>query len=486
MRASIVTRLGVGFVAVLLPVTASAVLALVTVPHLVDAVTRFQQQALRRLALLEDVRLLITDAVSQDHAYILSEGQDVYDEVFEARIEELDRLLEVYGAGPPPLVGGAAAEQGRLREAVQYLSAAHDRVEELLVQGRLSEARQVSAQDGQAAARTALSAVRRLVQGEREQTERILERIAADARRVHRLILLAAGAAVLTGAAVAASVVRSITEPVARLVDVTRRVDRGNLQLRARLLGSDEIAQLGRSVDRMIDRLQAAFAEQERFLADVSHELRTPITVVRGHLELLRRSDRPDQRERAVRLSLDELSRMTRLVDELLLLARAARPDFLTPRPVHLPSFVDEVLHKARALADRSWHRGPAPDVTVTADPDRLTQALLNLLRNAAQHTQPGQRITLSASVTGSWVTLAVTDEGEGIPADLLPRLFERFQRGADRPDRTGLGLSIVRAIARAHGGDVTVHSAPGAGSTFTLRLPRTVPGRDGPVTGSP
>ncbi|MDR7510297.1 MAG: ATP-binding protein [Armatimonadota bacterium] len=477
MRASIAAGLTVGFAAVLLPVTASAVLALVTVPRLVDAVTRFQQETLRRLSVLEDVRLLITDAVSQDHAYILSDGQDLYDEAFEARIEELDRLLEVYGAGGPPETERVADQQRLLREAVARLSAAHDHVEELIVQGRLPEARHISARDGQAAARAALSAVAQLVQAEREQTGRVLERIAADARRVHRWILLAAGVAALIGGGVAASVIRSITEPVRRLVEVTRRVDRGNLRPRAGLRGSDEIAQLGASFDRMIDRLQAAFAEQERFLADISHELRTPITVVRGHLELLRRSDRPDQRERAVRLGLDELSRMTRLVDDLLLLARAARPDFLAVRPVHLPGFVDEVFQKARALADRSWHRGPVPDVTLMADPDRLTQALLNLLRNAAQHTRPGQRITLSASVAGEWVTLAVADEGEGIPADLLPRLFERFHRGAGRSDGTGLGLSIVRAIARAHGGDVTVHSTPGAGSTFTLRLPRAAPG---------
>ncbi len=473
MRTSIASRLTLAFVVLITAVAAIAVLALLSFPRLVRTVQEFQEETLRELAIFEDVRVLIADAVSQDHAYILSSGDDAYDETFDADMEEIDRLLENYdllhrGTGTTPAMTDALAA---LRTAIERLTSAHDAAEELILQHRLQDAQRMSVRQGREAARAALDAVRGLVQKERQDTRVAIARVAADADRLQRIMLAVALLASVTGGAVAVSTVRSIIVPVHRLMDVTRRVDRGSLDIHTGLTAVDEVGELAQSFDRMIDRLGAAFAEQERLLADISHELRTPITIVRGHLEILQRGGRaPEQIERALTISLDELDRMGRLVNDLLLLARAVRPDFLSPRPLDLPAFLDEVFQKAQAIATRPWRRDPVSRITIVADRDRLTQAMLNLLHNAVAHTQPDQPITLSASEVHGWVEIAVTDEGAGIPAELLPHVFERFRTGSS--GRTGLGLSIVQVIARAHGGDVRVQSEPGRGSTFVVRIP--------------
>lgn len=473
MRPSIATRLILAFAVLIAAVLIVSALALVSFPRLAGAARAFQEDALRELAIFEDVRVMIADAVHQDHAYILSAGNDAYDEAFEDDMEEIDRLLEEYALMQQRdgITAPSVEALRTLRESVELLTSAHDAVEELILEGRLPEARRVSARAGQEAAHAALQAVRKLVQEEREETRRAISAVAGGADRLHRLMLVVVALASVVGGAVAVSTVRSITIPVRRLVDVTRRVDRGTLDIHTGLAAADELGALAQSFDRMIDRLAAAFSEQERFLADISHELRTPITIVRGHLELLQRTGRtPAQVERAIATSLDELDRMGRLVQDLLLLVRAIRPDFLTLQPLDMRPFLAEVLHKAQAIAPRTWQQGPIPDVAIAADRDRLTQALLNLLRNAVEHTQADQTIMLGAEEASDWLDISITDEGAGIPAELLPHVFERFRAGA--PGRTGLGLSIVLAIARAHGGDARVSSVPGRGSTFTLRLP--------------
>jgi signal transduction histidine kinase len=226
----------------------------------------------------------------------------------------------------------------------------------------------------------------------------------------------------------------------------------------------------------MVARLERAFATQQRFLSDVGHELRTPITIVRGHLEVM--GDDPDERRETVALVTDELDRMNRMVNDLLMLAKAEQPDFLRPERVEVPAMLADVYAKASALGPREWVLGEVEPATVWADPQRLTQALTQLLQNAVQFTGEGDRIELSARVAGDRVLLSVRDTGVGIAPEDRERIFERFVRaapGRERPDGTGLGLAIVAAIAHAHRGEVTVDSVPGAGSTFTLVLPREV-----------
>jgi signal transduction histidine kinase len=204
----------------------------------------------------------------------------------------------------------------------------------------------------------------------------------------------------------------------------------------------------------------------------VGHELRTPITIMRGHLELLRVDDQTEV-NRTRTLLLGELDRMTRLVEDLQTLASAERPGFLAPTGVDVERLLDDALDKARALGDRTWRVDARAEAVVFADGQRLTQALLELARNAVKVTAPGDTIAFGARVDAKTVRLWVRDTGPGVPDDDTSRIFRRFRRGTTRtPEGSGLGLAIVHAIARAHGGHVALDSVPGSGARFTLVLP--------------
>jgi two-component system OmpR family sensor kinase len=200
---------------------------------------------------------------------------------------------------------------------------------------------------------------------------------------------------------------------------------------------------------------------------------------VRGHLELL--GDDPDERLATVALVTDELDRMSRIVDDLLLLAKLEHPDFLRLETVEVEPFTHELLAKARTLGQGHWQLATVATGTVQADPQRLTQAVMNLARNALEHGGPGTTITLGSAMDASEMRVWVADTGPGIAEDEQTKVFERFTRGGDRRRRTdgaGLGLAIVQAIAEAHGGRVTLESRPGHGSRFTIAVPIAPPGR--------
>ncbi|MDV2996152.1 MAG: putative sensor histidine kinase TcrY [Chroococcidiopsis sp. SAG 2025] len=224
----------------------------------------------------------------------------------------------------------------------------------------------------------------------------------------------------------------------------------------------------------MLDRLQAAFSSQRNFINDASHELRTPITIIRGHLELM--GDDPQEREETVALVTDELDRMSRFVDDLLLLAKAEQPNFLKLERLDLTTLVAEIYSKAIALStDRHWQIDRHSPGTIIADRQRLTQAMINLAQNATQHTTTGDTIALGCMQRHNWVRLWVRDTGEGISLADQQRIFERFARTTKsqrRSEGAGLGLAIVRAIAQAHGGKIELSSRPHRGSTFTIVLP--------------
>ncbi|WP_380165056.1 sensor histidine kinase [Jannaschia sp. R86511] len=242
--------------------------------------------------------------------------------------------------------------------------------------------------------------------------------------------------------------------------------------------GSDEVATLTRTFNGMLDRLEAAFEVQRDFVADAGHELRTPITIVRGHLELM--GDDPAERTATVALVTEELERMSRMVDDLLVLARSDRPDFLLPGPVDLEALLRQVGSKAAVLGERTWRVQGPTGLLVQADEQRLTQALMQLAANAVAHTRDGGVVDLGAAAAGDRLQLWVLDDGPGVPVADRDRIFERFARagtGAARAGGSGLGLSIVAAIARAHGGRVELLSTDGAGAAFVLDLPyRPVP----------
>jgi two-component system OmpR family sensor kinase len=230
------------------------------------------------------------------------------------------------------------------------------------------------------------------------------------------------------------------------------------------------MAELARTFNAMLARLEEAFRTQKEFVSDAGHELRTPITVVRGHLELL--GDDPEERAEVLEIVTDELDRMSRFVDDLLLLAKARRPDFLRLEDVDLDMLTEELLAKASALAPRDWQLDAVATGRLTADRQRLTQAVMNIARNAADQTAEGDQIALGSALHQGEARVWVRDSGPGVPEAERELIFDRFAQGGRHSDGAGLGLAITRAVADAHGGRVEVASTEGRGATFTIVVP--------------
>jgi two-component system, OmpR family, sensor kinase len=296
-----------------------------------------------------------------------------------------------------------------------------------------------------------------------------------ELRELDRAVWGAAGvgaATLLIGSLLAWRVTEGVLRRVRGVTGTARQISTGDLTRRLDVEGHDEISHLSATFNEMLDRLEEVFDTQRRFVDDAGHELRTPITIIRGHLELL--EDDPVERERTLALVTDELDRMQRIVEDLLVLAKAERPDFLDLQPVHLDRLVQELHAKAEALGGRGWRLDAAPSGIVVADRHRLTQVMMELAQNAVRHTAEGAEIGIGASVADGTATLWVRDTGTGVHEGERERIFDRFARGRDRrrSQGAGLGLAIVRAIAEAHGGSVTVDSRPGEGATFIVRIP--------------
>jgi two-component system OmpR family sensor kinase len=302
--------------------------------------------------------------------------------------------------------------------------------------------------------------------------------LTSERREVEEAVRLAALVLVsvlLIASALAWVVAGRVLAPLRLLADTARSIGESDLTRRIPVSDRDrdEIADLGRTFNAMLDRLEAAFDSQRAFVSDASHELRTPITIVRGHLELL--GDDPDERRETIALVTGELDRMSRFVDDLLLLAKAERDDFLRVSDVELGALTDELFDKAVALGDRDWRLEERGEAVLVGDRERLTQAVMGLAQNAVQNTGADDPIWIGSDADRREARLWVRDSGPGVAPDDQERIFERFARASAsrrRSDGAGLGLAIVRAIAEAHGGRVALSSRPGAGATFTVIIP--------------
>jgi signal transduction histidine kinase len=226
---------------------------------------------------------------------------------------------------------------------------------------------------------------------------------------------------------------------------------------------------------RVSDANLRLLQRERQFVQDASHELRTPITVALGHAELVERGSTGPELAEDARIVVDELLRLRRLADRLLLLATSEDPDFLSRSPVDIGQLLAAALQRWAPI-DRRWRLEPAEPAAVVGDPDRLGLALDALIENAVKHTGPGGGIRLACQRRGDRVAIAVVDSGIGMPADRLATIFERFARLDEGRSRDrgglGLGLAIVKAIVQAHGGRVQVKSAVGTGSAFEILLP--------------
>ena len=230
-------------------------------------------------------------------------------------------------------------------------------------------------------------------------------------------------------------------------------------------------AQVADALEQLAGDRERLLRRQERLMYDLSHELRTPVTIARGHLELLGRSGRGAFAP--AEIALDELARIDRIVERLLLLARAERGRLVELSEVEPEEFLEDVLLRWSETADRAWRLGAVPRGSLRADPDALRIAVDVLLENAVKYTEPGDSIELRARADDGGLVIAVADSGPGIPLDAAESIFARSSRMPTREDRPGLGLglAIVSAIARAHRGSCSLEPSP-SGSTFTIRLP--------------
>jgi two-component system OmpR family sensor kinase len=306
-------------------------------------------------------------------------------------------------------------------------------------------------------------------------------------RGVARSFVIAGALAVVLALVASYLAGASVSSPLRRMAKVAGRVDDGDLDPRMDTpdTASAEIRVLAESFNHMLDRLAQAFAAQREFIADASHELRTPLTVIAGQIEVLAAQERPDPAEisRVARVVSAEIARTSRLVDDMLLLSSAEHRGFLHREQIDLGSFVTD-LWAASSGDDRHFELGEIPPATLNADPDRLAQALRNLIANAIAHTRgPDGLVRLDVDLLADGrVRFSITDDGPGIDPGERERIFERFHRTDEARSRAGggagLGLSIVQAIADAHGGDIRAMPAATGGARLELELPDVAPSR--------
>ena len=233
------------------------------------------------------------------------------------------------------------------------------------------------------------------------------------------------------------------------MAQVATRVDAGDLDPRMEIAGDrrDEVRVLADAFNRMLDRLSEAFGSQREFVADASHELRTPLTIIRGQLEVLAAQENPSGAEvnRVEQLVLAEITRVSRLVDDLLVLAQAERTDFLRAEAIDVRPFVTEIWDGMSLTADRRFELGRIADGSLYADPDRLAQALRNLARNAIEHTHEHDGLVRLdvTRLAPDRIRFAVLDDGPGIPEDERERVFERFHRTDSGRARSAPGVPV-------------------------------------------
>ena len=266
--------------------------------------------------------------------------------------------------------------------------------------------------------------------------------------------------------------VTETAEQITKADDLSRRIPQTSVP-------SDEVGRLIVAFNETLERLEALFETQRRFLADVSHELRTPLTAMRGNVDLIKQTGEAD--DETLEVISSEVDRMTRMVRDLLLLAQAETGKLpLAQDVVELDTLTLEIFQQAKVLAKEKNNvsLGREDQARVLGDRDRLKQVMLNLTANAIEHTGEGGRVLIEIMCDGPWACFVVSDTGPGIPEENLPNIFERFyrldpSRARKASGGTGLGLSIAYWITRSHGGNIEVESELGVGSTFTMRLPR-------------
>ncbi|WEG07587.1 HAMP domain-containing sensor histidine kinase [Microbacterium horticulturae] len=268
-----------------------------------------------------------------------------------------------------------------------------------------------------------------------------------------------------------------LLSPIQHLRDTADAITISDLGTRIPTQGNDDISDMTRTVNSMLDRLEGSVDVQRQLLDDVRHELKTPITVVRGHLELMDATD-PSDVDNTRALGIAELDRMTRLVEDIDMLASVEGGESLAVHEVDVAQLTRRFGELIEVIPGHTWQLDAIADARVYGDPDRLLQAWLQLADNASKYTPAGAPVEVGSTASASEVRLWVRDHGPGIPPAARHRIFRRFDRGGGRRTvgGSGLGLAIVDAIMKAHAGACDIADTPGGGATFVLRIPVRTP----------
>jgi two-component system, OmpR family, sensor kinase len=293
---------------------------------------------------------------------------------------------------------------------------------------------------------------------------------------LRRTFLIVGLLALLAAVAAGIGLASVISAPLRRMARVASAIGAGDMSIRAGPVAwRGEVGVLASAFDQMLERLERTFTRQRDFVSDASHELRTPLAVLRAQVEVLDRETDEDRRHEGTRTLLRRLDELDRLVGDMLTLASAEAGQLIETQAIDLSEFFEDLRRDLPLFGERDFQL-KAADGTLQADPDRLTQVLRNLVRNAVAHTNPGDRVTVTADAHDGRLELTVSDSGPGIPPDQLEQIFERFHRldkGRSRDSGgSGLGLAIARAIVEAHGGTIRAESGEGRGATFRIELP--------------
>jgi signal transduction histidine kinase len=266
---------------------------------------------------------------------------------------------------------------------------------------------------------------------------------------------------------------KRILQPLQLLTDTASSISNTDLSERIPVRGRSEIAELTITFNEMLDRLQTTFNNQKEFFNHAGHELRTPLTIIRVNLEML--SDDPQERQETIALVTDELDRMSRYVNDMILLAKSEQPDFLILETVNLSDLTNEIYTKATSLGKRNWQLENVGQGNIVCDRHRLTQVVMNLAQNATQQTRTDDRIAIGSAMKNGTARFWVRDYGAGIDPRVHEIIFDRFIRCPDARKRfegMGLGLAIVKSIVEAHGGRIKLVSEMNRGSKFTVFIP--------------
>ncbi|AZC14830.1 HAMP domain-containing protein [Microbacterium sp. ABRD28] len=286
-----------------------------------------------------------------------------------------------------------------------------------------------------------------------------------------RVWIIASTITLIAIGAVAALVTGRLLRPLRQMRETAERVSAQSLSERLPISGRDDVSELARTMNDMLDRLDQALESQRRLLSDVGHELKTPITIVRGYLEVVDPDSPTDVRETRD-LAVDELERMGRLVQDLAATAALHGPAPVKPVPLDAADLMRQITRKAEGIAGAEVGVGGFAEVVAVLDAARVTQAVLQLAQNAVTHG--GGRMVLSSRRVGDQLEISVRDFGPGVPDGEKAAIFDRFHRGAASAEQagSGLGLNIVQVIARAHGGRARVEDAADGGALFVMSLP--------------